>query len=444
MEYADALDHLESLINHETTPRAGRIEGLGLDPIRALTDALGQPQTAYPVIHITGTNGKGSTARIAERLLETMGLRVGTYASPHLESPTERIRVGGASVDDDDFGALIGDVVRAVDAHGFDQPTWFETLTAAALHHFANEAVDVAVVEVGMLGRFDATNVVEASVAVVTNVGLDHTDGAGDWRRAIAEEKAGIVTPGRPLVLGEPDPGLREVFTAEGAEPVRIRDTDFGVTSDQLAVGGRLLDLRTPRGVYDEVFLHIHGAHQGDNAVVALVAVEEFFDAALPDDVVSEALDKVSVPGRLEIVGRSPLVVLDAAHNVPGAEAFTASFRSDFGESGRRYMVLGLQDGRDAVAVCRALAVADVDVVVTTRVPTARGLPAAEVAAAVTAAGGVAETAADVAEALERLDALAGDDDLVAVVGSAVLVGEARSLLVVDDDLQTDSTNGEN
>ncbi len=432
MEYTEALDHLESLINYEVTPRAGKIKGLSLDRMRELMAVMGDPQTVYPAIHVTGTNGKGSTVRMIEALVSTMGLRVGTYSSPHLESPTERIRVAGASISDEDFGAVIGDVARTAEAHGFESLTWFETVTAAAFRHFANEAVDMAVVEVGMLGRFDATNVVDAVVSVVTNVGLDHTDGVGEWRRSIAAEKAGITRSGVPLVLGEADPDLRAEFEADGAAPVLVRDADFGVVSDQLAVGGRLLDLRTARGLREEVFLRLHGGHQSENAVLALSAVEEFFDTAIPDDVVTEAFDTVEAPGRLEVVGRSPLVLLDTAHNVPGAEALAHSLAHDFGEGHRRFLVIGMQDGRDPVAVCRALRVAEADLVVTCTAPTARGIASSGLAAAVAEAGGSAEAVSDVGEALDRVLALAGEDDMIVVVGSVTVVGDARRAMIGD------------
>lgn len=432
MEYAEALEHLESLINYEVTPRAGRVKGLKLDRMRDLVTAMGNPQTAYPVVHITGTNGKGSTVRMIEALVSTLGLRTGAYSSPHLESPTERIRIGGTPIPDEDFGEAIGDVVRVAEAHGFESLTWFETVTAAALNHLANEAVELAVVEVGMLGRFDATNVVDAEVSVVTNVGLDHTDGVGELRREIAAEKAGITRKSAPLVLGEPDPDLREIFVAEGADPVRVRDTDFGVVSDQLAVGGRLLELRTTRALHENLFLRLHGAHQADNAVLALAATEEFFDVALPADVVMDAFDTVEVPGRLEVARRAPLVLLDSAHNVPGAAALARALAHDFGEGGRRFLVLGMQDGRDPVALCGALEVADAELVVTCTAPTARGIRSADVAAAVVAAGGVAESATDVVEAFDRAAALAGEDDVIVVVGSATVVGEARTVLLAD------------
>ena len=286
MEFDEALARLDALINYETVPRAGAIEGLTLEPMQQLMSLLGDPQQAYPVIHITGTNGKGSTTRLMESLLQAMGLRVGTYTSPHLESVVERIRLDGESISADAFGESVGTVLTAIEASGREPMTWFETVTAAALLEFANEAVDVAIVEVGMLGRYDATNVVSAQVAVITNIGLDHSSGEGEWRRAIAAEKAGIIEPSSTLVLGELDESLRPIFLDEGPARAVVRGEAFDLSDDRLAVGGRLLGVRTPRGLYDEVFLSLHGAHQAENASLALTAVEEFFDSPLPDDVV--------------------------------------------------------------------------------------------------------------------------------------------------------------
>ena len=428
MDYAAAIAHLDGLISHETTPRAGVIGALSTDPMNQIMAMLGDPQQAYPVIHVTGTNGKGSSVRMMEALLQGMGLRTGAYLSPHLESTTERIRVGGETISEDDFGAAIGDVVRALEAHDARSATWFETVTAAAFLHFANEAVDVAVIEVGMLGRYDATNVVHAQIACVTNVGLDHSSGEGDWRSTIASEKAGIIEPDSTLVLGEDDPDVAPVFLGEGAARAVVRGADFEVVEDQLAVGGRLVTVRTPRALYDDVFLALHGDFQAANASLALTAVEEFFDAAVPDEVVEEAFATVIVPGRLEFVRREPTIVLDTAHNVPGAEALAQTLAEDFAQGGRRFLLLGMQDGRVPVDVCRALRVADYQLVVTCTAPTARGIDAEALATAVRTAGGVADAVVDVDAAIDHVLSQAEDDDLIVVAGTNPVVGRIRAI----------------
>ena len=337
-------------------------------------------------IHITGTNGKGSTARMIESLLASMGLRVGLYTSPHVSSPCERIRVAAVELDQPTFGQAIGDIARLVEVAELGPLSWFETVTAAAFLHFANEAVEVAVVEVGMLGRFDATNVVDGQIAVITNVGRDHTDGAPGWWRRIAEEKAGIVKPGASVVIGETTPELAEIVAALSpavvhtlaTTPGDARQEQLSLLSNEVAVGGRLLSLQTPRATHSEVFLGLHGAHQAHNAAVAIAAVEEFFDAPLNSDVIHEAFATVEAPGRLEVVHRSPLMLLDAAHNPPGAEALARSLDEDFGGVNRRFLVFGIQDGRNPAEVLTALDVATFDMVVACTAPTARGVEAAE------------------------------------------------------------------
>ncbi len=431
MDHREALKHLRALTNYEVLPRAGRIEGLSLDNMRAVMAALANPQDLFPVIHVTGTNGKGSTVAMIGSLLAAMGLRVGTYTSPHLQSINERIRVGGESISDADLAAVITGVAAAAESAEGSSLTWFETMTAAAFAGFANEAVDVVVLEVGMLGRFDATNVAHAQIAVVTNVELDHSDGLGDWRRAIALEKAGIIEADSVLVLGETDPDVAMVFRDECPASVLERGIDFDVIGSDLAVGGRVVDLRTSRGRYADLFLALHGRHQSENAVLALTAVEEFFDHSLPDDVVSEAFGSVVAPGRMEIVGRSPLVVLDVAHNPAGAESLAEAVESTFGDN-PRIIVIGLLDGRDPRAVCEALSVADADLVITCSAPSRRGLPAHEIAKAARLAGAVVEIVADVGDAVDRALALAGPETMVLVVGSHMVVGEARTHLTIN------------
>jgi dihydrofolate synthase/folylpolyglutamate synthase len=268
---AEALRHLDGHINLEAT--AGAIHGLSLEHIRSVVGVLGDPQDAFKVIHVTGTNGKGSTARMITALLVEHGLSVGTYASPHLQRVNERISWKGEPITDDQLAELVTELARLVPLSGIE-PSYFELLTAGALLFFAENAVDVAVVEVGLLGRYDATNVVDADVAVVTNVGQDHTDGKGDWRQAIASEKAGIIKPDSFLVLGERDPQLQSVFLAEGPRDAWTRPTDFDVVSDRPAVGGHMLDVRTPNGTLEDLFLPLHGSHQADNLACAIAAVD--------------------------------------------------------------------------------------------------------------------------------------------------------------------------
>jgi dihydrofolate synthase/folylpolyglutamate synthase len=425
VNYEQALRHLQQHINLEA--KAGRWEGLSLDRMRALVHAMGDPHRAYPVIHVTGTNGKGSVTMMITELLRARGLRVGTYTSPHLERINERIRLDGVPVDDASFAAAV-EAVAAIEPLVDGPLSHFELLTAAAFGWFAESAVDVAVIEVGLLGRWDATNVVEATVAVITNIGRDHTDGVGDWRRAIASEKAGIIKPGCTLVLGETSTELRDVFFAEPAEQVFERGVHFGVSDNLVAVGGRQVDLRGPFGRYDEVFVALHGEHQADNAAIALAAAEAFFAAPIEDDLVREAFAAVEVPGRFEVLHRHPLVVIDAAHNPDGARV-AARTLDDFGSSRRRLLVFGLLQGRDIAEMLDALEAGRADTVIVCEADWPRRLPAEDIAAVAATMDISVEIVRDVADAVHRALALAEDDDLVLVTGSNYVIGPARRVL---------------
>src|ERR1700686_3116271 len=281
----EALAFLDVHVNFETAP-ARRLAPT-LDRMRALCTLLGEPQQAYPVVHLTGTNGKGSTARMISALLAAHGLSVGTYTSPHLERINERWVWNGEPIDDDTLAKPPPDLEPFEDHLGV-RLSHFEVLTAAALRWFADVAVDVAVLEVGLGGRWDATNGADGAVAVVTNVGLDHAEVIGPTRAHIAAEKSGIVKPDSILVLGEPDPALVPIFEARAPSALWLRDRDFGCTRNLLAVGGRLVDLRTPSGETDDVFVPLHGPHQGDNAAAALAATEAFFGRRLDPSTVAD------------------------------------------------------------------------------------------------------------------------------------------------------------
>lgn len=431
MNLAAALRYLDQHTNLEAT--AGRAEGLSLDRMRQLVGVLGDPQDAYPVIHVTGTNGKGSVARMVTELLEAAGLSVGTYTSPHLERINERIAWNGEPIGDAELGEAIGAVAAVEEVAGVT-PSYFEILTAAAFTWFADVAVDVAVVEVGMLGRYDATNVADGVVAVLTNVGHDHTDGVGAWREAIAGEKVGIVKPGASFVCGETDPELREILAGTEAATTWWRGADFDCDQTMLALGGRAVSLRTPSGTIDDVFVPLHGEHQADNAAIALAAVEAFFDRRLDDDVVVEAFAKVSVPGRFEIVHREPTVVLDAAHNLDGALACAHTLREEFTLGGTVIIVAGFLGGRDPGEMLEALGAADAGFLIACTPDSPRAIAAPEVAAAADGLGIVAEAISSVAEAVERALGLASPDDLVLVTGSLYVVGPARTLLQTEVD----------
>ena len=253
------------------------------------------------------------------------------------------------------------------------RPSYFEACTAAAFRWFADIAVDVAVVEVGLLGRWDATNVVDAQVAVITNIGMDHNEFAGPTLEDVAREKAGIIKPNSAAVIGETEPELVDVLSAEPAATRLVRNVDFETAGNQLAVGGRFVDIRTPTTIYPEVFVPLHGAHQGDNASIALTAAEAFFASPLALDVVTEGFAAVVMPGRFEVLGYQPLVIVDGAHNPAGADSCAHVFFDDFAPEGRRILVVGTL--REPTAMLEALRADEFDVVVACTAPVAsRGL----------------------------------------------------------------------
>ncbi len=422
-----ALEYLDDHVNLEATVSGHQAGPPSLEPMRRLASLLGDPQDAAPVIHVTGTNGKGSTTRMISALVAAHGLSVGTYTSPDLSRVNERISRNGEEIDDDDLARSIEAVAVVEDLSGI-RPTRFDVLTLAAFAWFAEQAVHVAVVEVGLGGRWDSTNVADGLVAVVTNVGLDHTEYLGPTRAHVAGEKAGIVKPRSTAVVGEPDPDLVSIF--ESADPERLWwvGRDFGCDDNQLAVGGRVLDLRTPHARYPEVHLPLHGAHQGSNAAVALASAEAFFDRALDPVVVAEGFESVQVPGRFEVLGRRPLVVVDGAHNPEGARSAAATL-DDFAVEGQRILVVGMNRERDADELLAALGVADAGLVVACAADWPRAMAAEAVAAAASRAGVEAIVVPHVADAVAHALAAAGEDDVLLVTGSLYVVGDARQFI---------------
>jgi folylpolyglutamate synthase/dihydrofolate synthase len=347
-----------SLAHVEAAIRARGVEweiDPSLDRIQALMDLLGSPQRHYAVVHVTGTNGKTSTAGMIDALLRARGLRTGRFTSPHLTSMRERICVDGAPLSEEQFVAAYAEVlpyVRLADSRGEPPLSFFEVLTAMAFAVFADAPVDVSVVEVGMGGTWDATNVADGSVAVVTAISLDHTRYLGDTIELITTEKAGIIKPGAVAVLAQQPVEAAEVLlrrAAQAGASVAREGIEFGVLQRDVAVGGQRLVLRGLRGVYDDLFLPLFGAHQAGNAACALAAVEAFagvpgtgpqapggvdaigaFRGALDVALVREAFTQMTAPGRLEIVRRSPTVLVDAAHNPAGMAATVAAIEESF------------------------------------------------------------------------------------------------------------------
>ncbi len=330
-----------------------------LDRVIEVCDLLGNPQRAYRVVHVAGTNGKTSTSRMIERLLREHGLRTGRFTSPHLTSVTERIAIDGVPLADERFVELWQDVapyVHMVDQRsqqrGGPRLSFFEVLTVMAFAAFADAPVDVAVVEVGLGGRTDATNVVEPDVAVITPIAHDHERWLGHDLVDIAGEKAGIIKDGVTLVLAQQRDEAEGVVLAAAAEHgarVLREGVDLEVAERQVAVGGQLVALRTPGGLYTEIFLPLHGAHQAQNSLLALAAVEVLLrdGGALSGPIVEAAFGEMDSPGRLEVVRTSPTVLVDAAHNPAGVDALALALQEAFTFE-RLVGVVGILEDKDA------------------------------------------------------------------------------------------------
>lgn len=418
-----------------------------LSRIRRVMELMGDPQHSYRSIRIAGTNGKTTTARILERILREAGLRTGRTTSPHLHSPVERIAIDGSPIDEDGFVQAYLDVepfARIVDeeslAAGGVRLTYFEYLTAMAYQAFASAPVDVAVVETGLGGTWDATGVVDPDVAVITAIGLDHQDYLGETIAEIAAEKAGILTAGATAVIAAQPEGdaadvLRERVIELGAEAA-FEDEQIGVLSRTPGVGGQMLTLQGIAGRYEDLFLSLLGEHQAHNALLAVAAAEALLggDSPLDAGLLTAALGSVTSPGRAEVVRQSPTILLDAAHNPSGAETLVATVRENFRFT-RTIGLVGILQEKDAEQLLATLEPL-LDSVVITHSSSPRAIPSHELA---DLARDVFDDEDRVLEAASLPDAIQQAVDLaeaegemfggVVVAGSVTLAAEVRDLL---------------
>jgi dihydrofolate synthase / folylpolyglutamate synthase len=424
-----ALEWLDDHIDFESS-MPDRRSLPTLDRMHAVMAALGDPHLSIPSVHITGTNGKGSTSAMVTALLMAHGLTVGTYTSPNLHRVSERIARDGKPIRDEDFIEVLSELAL-LEPLLPERLSRFELLTAAALAWFGTEAVDAMVIEVGLGGTWDCTNVIHGDVAVLTNFSYDHTDVLGPTLEGIATDKSGILEPMTPVVVGETNPDLvrivEEAAEVVGAGPVWAIERDFGCAENQVAVGGRLVTLWTPGGRYEDVLVPLHGAHQGRNAAGALAAAEAFFNRALDEDVVADAFASVRVPGRLEVLGRHPLLLVDGAHNVAGMTALGLALAEEFAVDGESVAVIGMLSGRDPSAMLAGLAPARVSKVVACQPDSPRAISARDVADAGRALGLTVLVEPNVVDALSTARGLVDGSGLVVVAGSLYVVGEARA-----------------
>ncbi len=426
MDYREAVETLYARMPGKLGP--------SLERVAHLAELLDHPERTAPAVHLTGTNGKTTSARMVTSLLASFGLGPGLYTSPHLQDVRERMALANRVIGREELAetwTYLQPYLAEVDrAH--DQPvTFFEALTMLAFTWFAELPVDAQVVEVGMGGTWDATNLVRGDVAVLTRVGVDHPE-LGATPAEVAVEKAGIIKPGAVAVSQAQDADVLAVLeqraAAVGAR-LLLEERDFALERRRTAVGGQILDLRTPSGVVDEVFLPLHGRHQAHNAAVAIAATQAFLgDRALDDGAIRAGFAAVTSPGRLEVVSRQPLVLLDGAHNPDGARALAAALLEEFVVDRRTLVVACLAD-KDVRGILAELAPAAGRLVVTAnRSP--RSATVERMRKEAEALELAAETAPDVASAVRHAIDTAGESEAVVVTGSLYTAGEARDLLL--------------
>ena len=414
-----------------------------LDRILALTDALGSPQLSYPTIHIGGTNGKTSTTRMIDSIMTELGYRVGRFTSPHLEKITERISIKGEPISEDLMVKTYVELAPYFDFIDSKQPhpiSFFEAITAIAFAAFADFPVDVGVIEVGMGGEWDATNVVQSQVSVMTPIGLDHMQYLGDTIEKIAKTKSGIFKPESNVVLSAQEPEAAKVLLQKVAQVSAIpfrEGMEFSLLERNRAVGGQLLKIAGIHREYEDLFLPLYGDHQAHNATVALAAAEAFTGVALDEELVRNAFAKASSPGRFEIIKRNPTVIVDAAHNPHGMSALMKTLNSEF-DFQRVIGVIGVMADKDVAGLIDA-AKKGLDLFIATQNSSTRSMPAAQLAAIagefipdkslVIAESDLKQAIQSAIQQATDIENTSDSNAAVLIAGSVVTAGEAKTIL---------------
>lgn len=426
MNYEEAVTYIDSHIGHGVRPGLARIDNL--------LETMGRPEEGYPLVHVAGTNGKTSTSLLATWLLVAHGLTTGTYTSPHLQKVEERLAVNGRFASREEFALAISDVAAFADIleqRGGEPHTYFELTTAAAFAFFADQAVDAAVIEVGLGGRLDATNVVDAEVCVVTSIGVEHTEYLGEDVATIAGEKLGIVGPGSILVTGPLPPEALQA-AEETARRLGIQHRQFGrdfsVEEAERGVGGWMATLAGAEDTYRNVFLPLHGRYQLLNLATAIAAAEALMGRKLDAEAVQDASAVASIPGRMEPIASNPLLIIDGAHNADGVLTLVESLEEEFPTT-RWQVVLGVMGDKNVAAMLDHLEPVT-DGVIVTAAQSERAVKPAELGRKVAEAGLPVLVAEDLAQGLDMARAEAGPEGAVLVTGSLYLVAEVRDLLV--------------
>ena len=413
-----------------------------MDRIAALVDALGSPQLSYPTVHVGGTNGKTSTVRMIDALFTELEYRTGRFTSPHLESILERISIKGKPIPAEGFIAAYNDIALYLDLIDSRQPhpiSFFEAITALAFVAFAEYPIDVGIIEVGMGGEWDATNVVQSAVSVIMPIGLDHTEYLGETVEEIAATKSGIIKPESHVVLAAQEPEVARILLAKVVEQSAIpyrEGIEFSLDRRDIAVGGQMISVNGIYAKYEDIFLPLHGAHQAHNATIAIAAVEAFSGVALDIELVREAFAKVSSPGRLEILHRDPTVIVDAAHNPHGAAALANTLETEF-DFESVFCVLAVLGEKDVTGILRNLEPV-VDRLVVTQSSSSRALPVDNLYNAAVDVFGVDRVYKEAnlinaityaTEQVTLLNQVSEGVSAVVITGSVVTAGEARTTL---------------
>ncbi|CAB4337206.1 unannotated protein [freshwater metagenome] len=412
-----------------------------LERIAALADILGSPQLSYPTIHVAGTNGKTTTARMIDSLLAHMGLRTGRFTSPHLESFLERVSINGEPIDAKDFIFAYNDVAPYLELmdQKFEAPiSFFEAMTAISFVAFAEFPVDIGIFECGMGGEWDATNVINAAVSVITPIGFDHMSYLGNTLTDIARTKGGIIKPDSLVVLARQEPeAAKELLRCAATAGVEVarEGIEFSLDSRAVAIGGQLISINGIGGKYDEIYLPLHGKHQGANAATALAAVESFFGGQqLDPESVRQGFAAVTSPGRCEINFREPTVILDAAHNPHGAKALAETLESEF-TFDEIIGVFGAFEDKDVEGILQHLEPV-INRLIVTQSSSLRAMPIGDlekIAGRIFGADRVMSMAtleAAVKRAITDARSAVADESIgIVVTGSVVTVGEARTVL---------------
>ena len=442
MNYEAALAYIDTFINSERSPDFSRqARFYNLERISRLLAHLGDPHRRLNVVHVAGSKGKGSTAALIASILTHAGYKTGLFTQPHLITPRERCRINSRLISEAEFARYVDRLKPSIEAvaesESVGRLSFFEIYTALAFTYFADNAVDFAVIEVGLGGRLDATNVVDPLVSVITPISLEHTAILGDTHEAIAKEKAEIIKPNRPVVLAPQVPAARAVFEAVAADrdaPMDSVGRDIHLKREDWNINGQTLDLTTQSAFYPALFLSLLGEHQAVNAATAIGCIERIRQEGykIPQTSIYGGLKTVRWAGRMQVVGQSPVILLDGAHSPTSAEALCKAIREVF-HYRRLILVVGLMRDKDLRAIGEVLCPFADEIITTQAFDNPRVTPAEEIAGAWSGTGANFHVCPNVREAIPLAQSIATTSDLICIAGSIYIVGEAMKALGIDE-----------